>query len=312
MNFHLYSAFYGEHYFKLFKNACFRSLSWPLNREALKGATWNIFTPKEYFERVEQLLEPAGFKVNLFELGPQIQIWGVGRAPITHCDQGIILADGLRHQIRYSIEKNSKMLMAPPDTLFGDGSIANILAIGSQPGTCVSVAHSRVLSDILDDIDLMGATKGAITNAELVTLSFKHAHASWTNAEIGHPKNSSYVSGVAWRKLNKNLWSVQHRLPTVYLASFTPSDWDFWFSQNGFGSWDHRWPAENLVRQERQRFVGSSDAAWIVEITDWDKNVPPDVDRTHLQGAPDDHYWTSHYHNQINRQTNVILRGKPL
>lgn len=167
-----------------------------------------------------------------------------------------------------------------------------------------------MLPNILDEIEILGATRGSVSNASLVTLAFKNAHDSWKCAEIGHEKNNSFIGGIAWAKLSDGLWSAQHRLPTVYLADFNETDWDFFWSQVSFGGWDHRWPAENLIRQERQRYVGSSDACFVVEITDWDKNVPPDVPRENLQGRDQDAYWNGHYHNGINRQISVILRGE--
>lgn len=298
----------------MFKKACFRSLNWPQNRAALGECEWHVFTAKEHFDEVVELFKERGFKLVLHQLGDSVRVAGCGMVPLRQCDAGVILLDGLRNQIAYSIQNKARMILAPPDTIFGDGSIANLLAIGNGNGRCVAVAHPRVLPAILEEIDVLGATRGAITNAQLVTMAEKHAHVSWKCAEIGHPKNNSYVGGIAWRRLEDGLVSVTHRLPTCYLADFNSSDFDFFWSQVSWGGWDHRWPAENLIRQERQRYVGSSDACFIVEITDWDKNVPPDPQeeiRKHVDASGQmDLYWNSHYHNGIDRQTCVIFRGE--
>ncbi len=174
----------------------------------------------------------------------------------------------------------------------------------------MAVAHPRVLPSILDEIDVLGATRGSLENSKLVTLSMEHMHDSWRMCEIGHPKNKSLIGGISWRRLSgTGMYAVQHRLPTHYLADFDENDWSFWYGQVSFGSWDHRWPAENLIRQQRQRYVGSSDACYIIEVTDWDKNIPPDVDRGRVAGVKEDTYASNHYHNGVNRQTSVIFRG---
>lgn len=299
---------YGDYYINLFKRACFRSLNWPLNQAALNGCVWNIYTKKEHFEELDKLFEGYPFKLCLYEIGPSVHVAGCGYVKTTQCDGGVILLNGLRQQIQYSIANKSKMLLAPPDTVFGDGTIPNLFEIGRNSGVCVSVAHPRVLPEVLDEIDVLGATRGALSNPQLVTQTFKHAHNAWKYAESGHEKNNSFVGGIVWRELCRGIYSVNHRLPTVYLADFNESDWDFWWGQVSFGAWDHRWPSENLIRQERQRYVGSSDACMIVEVTDWDKNCPPELQDKPV--GPDDAYWNSHYHNQIDRQFSVIFRGE--
>lgn len=306
-NFHLYSAFWGDHYLDLFKRACFRSLNWPKNQAAIKGSTWNILTRKEHFEEITKLFDPYDYKVQLIDIGDSQRVAGCGFVKTTQCDAGVILLNGLRNEIAYSLQNNSRMIMAPPDTLFGDGTIPNMLKVGKDPGSCVAIAHPRVLPSILDDVETIGATRGAITNPQLVTMAFKHAHDSFKYAQLGHEKNNSYIGGISWDVLDVSTWSVSHKLPTAYLADFIPSDYDFYWSQVSFGGWDHRWPAENLIRQSRQRYVGSSDACFVVEITDHDKNVPPKL----VENAPKDGtYWNDHYHNGINKQFSVTFRGE--
>jgi len=307
MNYHLFTMMWGDHYLKLFERACFKSLNWPGNLSAIHGSTWNIFTRHEHIAQLEDLFKDRPFKLNIYPVPDQIAVSGLGLVSRDSCEMGVQLLHGLRDEVYRDICSNSKMIFAPPDTIWGEWSVSNLLKMGSQKGTCVAVCHPRVLPSILDEIDVLGATRGAISNASLVTLSFQHAHDSWKYAEIGHQKCNSYIGGIAWKKLSPGLFSVTHRLPTVYLADFQSSDFDFYWSQVSFGGWDHRWPAENLIRQERMRFVGSSDAVMVSEVTDWDKNVPPNPK---MNAPKDDSYWNNHYHNSINRQFNVIMRGE--
>ncbi len=292
-------------------------MNWPKNQAALSGHDWNIHTKREHFAELEALFKGGPFNLQLFEIGETMRVAGCTPVKTSQCEAGVILLNGIRDQIAYSIQRNSKMLLAPPDTIFGDGTIPNLIDLGTGPKTCVSVAHSRVLPGILEEIDVLGATRGGISNPQLVTMAFEHAHDSWKFADVSHPKNNSYIGGIAWRELEKGLYSVTHRLPTPYFCDFTQGDYDFFWGQVSFGGWDHRWPAENLIRQQRQRYVGSSDACFIVEVTEWDKNVPPDVsdqarkqlDYARVSGELDQ-YWNGHFHNEINRQTSVIFRGE--
>lgn len=309
-NFHVFTMVWGSHHIDLFKRGCFKSLNWPLNRSALDGHMWCVYTRKEHFEEIQSIFKDSPFKLVLAEIGDVVATTGCGVVPRKQCDDGVVLLNGLRGQIFHSIKNNSKVLMAPPDTIFGDGTVQNLLKIGSSQKTCVAVSHPRVLPKILDEIDYHCGTKGAVSNARLCKMSFENAHDSWVLSDLDHEKNRSYVGGIAWKKLSTDLYTVQHRLPTNYYCGFTESDWDFWWSQTSFGSFDHRWPAENLIRQERQRYVGSSDACFIVEVTEWDKNVPPEIDKSKIAHLEKDAYWTNHYHNGINRQTSVIFRAE--
>ena len=310
-NFHIYSAFWGDHYVNLFRDACLRSLMWPKNLEVIKGCRWNIFTKKAHFGQIEEIFKDKPFSVNVFEIGEGLDIAGCGKVPTIQCDSGVILLKGIQQEVLYSLKQKSRMILAPPDTIFGDGTVGNLLKLGSVPTSCVAVAHARVLPSILEDIAVLGATRGSISNAHLVTLAFKHAHDSWKFCEVGHEDNRSIIGGISWKELEKGLYSVVHRLPTHYLVDFIDSDWSFWWSQVSFGSWDHKFPAENMIRQERQRYAGSSDACFIVEVTEWDKNVPFQIDKSKLIGIPhEDAFFAGQFHNTINRQTSVIFRGE--
>lgn len=309
-NFQIFTMAWGSHYVQMFNRACFKSLNWPKNKAATQGSTWNIYTKREHFDEFTSIFDGAGFELRLFDIGDSVRVAGCGFVKASQCDAGVILLAGLRDQIARCLHEKKKCLFAPPDTIFGDGSVPGLLGLGSIPGSCVAVAHPRVLPAIIDEIEYFGATRGGVDNVHMVSLAMRHAHDSWKYAEMGHPKNNSFVGGISWRQLEPGLFAVTHRLPTVYLADFIPQDFDFFWGQVSFGGWDHRWPAENLLRFERQRYVGSSDAAFIVEVTEWDKNVPPEVDKKHLVGHAEDAFWNSHYHNGINRQTSVIFRGE--
>lgn len=280
-------------------------MNWSKNKEALKGAQWQIYTKKEHFAELTHLFKDSVFELALLEIEDSIRVAGCGFVKTTQCDGGVILLNGLKVQLQQSLEYKRKILFAPPDTIFGNGTIPNLLALGEREFTCVAFPHLRVHPTILDSLEYAAATKGPFSNRELCKLSLEHAHASWAQAEVGHPHNNSYVGGIAWKRLGDNLISVTHRLPTPYLIHFHPHDFDYWWSVVSFGALDHSWPGDRLIRQERLRVVGSSDACFVCEITDHDKNVPPLVESKKQSG---DEYWGDRLHHSVNRLFNVIWR----
>lgn len=225
-------------------------------------------------------------------------------------EMGAILLNGLLHTMSLCLKEGSQLLTAPPDTIFGDGTVPNLLHIGNQDGTCVAVAHPRVSPSIFAQFK-----KGQpFSNPQLVTAAWKHLHKAMSEGEAGLQRSNSFVGGISWRKLpsDNSLVSVQHRLPTCYLASFTPGDITFFQQPHDglpptYGTWDHGWPGQCLIPQQRQRYVGSSDACFIIELTDEDKNVPP-----LMNGNPyePDAFWRTEPHNAHNRQQCVIFRGE--
>jgi hypothetical protein len=307
-NFYLFTMMYGAEYIDMFKRACYRSINYPKNLEAVRGKTWAIYTKREHFEELEKLFRDSPFKLELFIIEDSMRIAGCGFIKTSLCDSGVVLLNGIRNQMLFCIKNKIKMLFCPPDTIFGDGTIPNMLKMGEGEDVCVGVAHARVHPSILDELEYVGATKGAPSNANLVTMLREHAHASWEFAEINHKNNNSYIGGIAWTRLNHDLIAVQHRLPTPYLLSFNSSDWGFWWGTVSFGALDHTWPGERLYRQERFRYCGSSDACMILEITAKDKNVPPIVEKEALENELGDAYCGDRVHHQTNRLFNVIWR----
>jgi hypothetical protein len=99
------------------------------------------------------------------------------------------------------------------------------------------------------------------------------------------------------------LYAVQHRIPTAYLARPVAADVAYFKQETDLGVWDHRWP-EILVEAQRQRVVGSSDGAFVIELT------PPAVNNPPLKrhdGAVDD-YRGQLRHHAVNRNMLAIWR----
>lgn len=293
----IFTTVWGDQHLDWFERSCIRSLSWPLNSQAIRNATWTLFTKNQDLERAKTLALKTGVT--------NIEFAGIsdiveGNTPL----MGKVLLECLLQMMDSSIRDGSKVLMAPPDTIFSEGTIQALLAAGAQKGTCVAVPHPRVSPSIFG-----GIKDSPLTGAELTSLAMKHGHRAWTEAEDGHPKQNSFVGGISWRRLGPKVIGVTHRLPTVYLAEFQSSDITAFRQPHDnlpptFGYYDHGWPSE-LITQERQRVIGSSDAACILEVTKEDLNVPPVFASN---GQEPDAFYRNLHHNKINRQYMYVMR----
>ena len=258
MGLSLLSVFWGKAHLELFEKACIKSLSFPNNLKSLinENAVWNIFSDEEFQDKIELVVrnELPGFTNINFQNISKLR---------ARCD---LLHEAIIWQIEECLATSNKMFLAMPDTIIGDGTIENLLAIASEPNTCIASPHPRVLPSILNE--------KYQSNSSLVTAAMKHPHASWTYSEESHPLQSSYIGGISWKRLNEKLISVKHYLPTPYLCQFTKEDLNYFKIIPQWGYWDHEWPA-HLIKQGRYRIATSSDIAFVVEITEQGNNRPP-------------------------------------
>src|ERR1044072_2595786 len=120
MRLQILTIVWGEKHIDLFKETVFNALSLRENLEALKysEATWNIFTDDESIEKINALDIPIQTKVRS-KKDLRAYIDPVQAATIW--------------QIEECISSKSKLLLAPPDTIFGDKSVDRLLRAGSEP-----------------------------------------------------------------------------------------------------------------------------------------------------------------------------------
>lgn len=291
MSLKILTTVYGEKHLGIWKEGCLRSLAFKKNKAEIyrQHATWNIFTDEKHFDFVKKMSD-AYF--------PELDIEVRSMVHLRNFSDPLLSA--IVWQIAECLRTNSKCLLAPPDTIFGDGTIPSLLKIGRDKHSCVAVPHPRVLPSILSEME------GSIPNAELVHFAFNHLHRSWSEAKVGHELQSSHVGGVSWDEIDKGTYVITHRLPTVYLSDFKEEDLKFFKQASSFGHYDHIWP-QTLIAEERQRLVGSSDGAFIVEITEREKNVPP-----YRYDADQSKFWQGNAHNKINRGFQSIFRAKEM
>lgn len=291
MGLQILSCVWGKNHIELFKKTAYESLSWDKNKKALieAQAIWNIIT-----DDVEAMKEIT--KDLPSPLYPIVNI----RSIELHRDYIDQVQSASIWQMETSLEAKDKVLLAPPDTIFGDGSIANLLEAGKDDDSVVVVPHARVLPSILNEMESFYLP---VDNAPLVSLAWRHLHDAWVHGERGHPNQSSYVGGVTtWRV--GNLIQGVHLLPSPYLMQFTKEDLMYFRSAISFGNFDHVWPSDILISRGRQRYLGSSDAAFIVEITEADRNVPPII-----ENQPKSGFWRDNLQTRHNAQIIFTFRG---
>jgi len=297
----IYTAVWNDRYLNLFEKTILRSFGWKKNKEALQAhkPTWSFHTTKESAAKLIPMCKKLGIEdYEVTELIPQTFD---GKTDIGWC-----LLEHFKAEINRCLETNSKLLLAPPDSLYGDGSIENILREGNQDGVCVAVPHPRVLPSIFEYPSILAESlNDELSNPQLVTESFNHLHRTWSDAQYGLPKINSRVGGVLWKKLRKGLYTVQHHLPTNYLLHFQPSDLQFFEQQIVFGAIDHIWPTK-LIQEKRERVIASSDVAFLCEVTEKNENVPPSY--PYMESEPD-RFWRNAPHNDFFKQIKCTFRG---
>jgi hypothetical protein len=251
------------------------------------GVVWNIFCEQKHSGAVTKAV---------YESLPDMPWDRISIQPFEKLrDRTDYLLSGTIWQIEKCVELDEPMLLLPSDTIWGDGSLFSIASIGMEKDSVVFVPHPRVLPTIIDE--------DFGTNAHMVSLSWKHLHRSWSEAMKGHPRQNSFVGGTYWDEVGPGIMAVTHRLPTPYFANFTKNDLDYFRLQVGYGVWDHSWPGDCLIRQGRGRFVGASDAVFMAEITEKEKNIPPVI-----RGQNPTDFWKRNPHNEFNRQVTAIWR----
>lgn len=250
---------------------------------------WHVYTDKNHVANIEKWIKEV-----LPNTIPDVKDISETRRYIDASQSAFVMS------IEECIKDKSPLLFAPPDILFGDGSINGLLKSLYEKDAVATVAHIRATSSLLKEIK---QNQKDITNPQLVSLAWKHLHRCWIDAELGHPRQNQWGTGVCWQKIEDNLYSVVHRLPTPYLMYFTDEDLQYFKIQSGFGHFDHRWPGDILMKRGRQRTITSSDVAFMIEITEPEKNI------SNIPGDKND-FWQHHYHNEINKQILVTLRGE--
>lgn len=245
----IFTPVWGEKFLSYMERGLIPSLSTPSNRAAVEGCDWIIVSTKEDAEKASLLVKNPVIKI--------VPEHNVG-------DTVGFISHGLQQAIKICLDANEALLIAMPDYVFFEGTIETLRRFEGQPGVCVGFAHPRVVPEFLD------CTGDEWESRDELWFEFRHHSFETSEYNSATQKNASFIGGISWTKLNETTLMVQHRLPSTVLANFLPEDLKYFQSQP-FSAWDHTWPAE--WKGERARFIGCSDAAFAVEITDPDSHL---------------------------------------
>lgn len=308
----LWTCFWGEKHLDLFERALVRSLSWPLNKDAIAHATWDIWTKESEFDLVADVAKSVGVNLELHAADPFLKLLDTAFLR----DNGVMVLEMFKRSITRCLESGAQMLIAPPDTIFGGDSLPNMLQAAEQPGTVVFVAHIRVLPTAIPDLEGQVNRFGpmsSVSNSRLVKIAIKNMHRSFFEAAGGLERVNSFIGGIYWKLRPNGVISIQHHLPTPYVINWTNEDLAFFSRTNPPGQWppvfgeiDHTWPA-TLFNGERARVLGSSDDAFICEVTDPEANVPPLMN---YDSDTPDRFWRGAFHNKVLKQFCITLRSE--
>lgn len=283
----IFCPVWGPKHQKLLNDALLRSLSWERNRPYIETAEWLIIT--------DSAGELARATTNIQEHFPMSSIRHFIHPELAdpNIDRGMVIIKSVQKVVDICLKESTPMLMATPDFIYGNGTIETFAKIADEPGSCATIANIRVLPSILP-----------VKHEDLVEEAFMHLHPSWAQSPL-----NLYRSGVKIAPIGVSTWAVRHFMPSPFYVNFIEEDKNYfkeWHEGKppGFGLWDHVWPT-HLLEDGRLRFIGSSDAAVMCEVTDEDSNVPP----LNAAGDPPNKFFRDHFHNKIQSQFVTIFRG---
>lgn len=278
----VFTLVYGDKYFDLFRRALLPSLQTPKNAQALKDAQWTIYAHGTDYHRLSAVAADLCKSITF--------------APILQGESAAeILANTMRQEARLCAEAGAVMFTAHPDNVFSDGSVPVMLKLAQEPGNpCVALAHPRVLPERFEY-----PPREAF---ELVDLAMENLHPSFAASDLALDSLNTWHGGVGWRRLSYGLWAVSTSCPSIFMARMTESDLPHLAKP---GAWDHEWPI-HVMEQGRMRFIGSSDAAFVVELTD--RNVHGPVLAQKPSGASCEATYPLPYHRAA-RSLQAVWRG---
>ena len=292
---HIFSPAWGQKHIALMRSALGRSFHWPRNYDVVENAKWHLVSTPEDAAAVLALAR---------EILPSATIDILVDPRLTQFDNpGYALALAVMKAMDACLADNAPLLMATPDFVYGNGTIRTMMDIADRPGTVAGMAHIRVLPTFLSTLG-----DEPLTNANLMHRAFAHSHLTWRDVQCGADPTMTYHCGVSWKWIGCGLAAVQHHMPSPFLVNFLPSDRELWQNKGepGFGFWDHDWPTY-LLRDQRMRWIGSSDAAFMAEVTDPLANLGKLLPRNPVDP---DAFFKDAYHCKIQRQFVTIFRGE--
>ena len=292
MKLRLFVICFGDKHADLYERVAIRSLTQPMNKAALSSdAVVSIYTDAATADRVGKATQA---------LSPNLDVHIMG----TSGDHYDVQNRCFIEEIGRCVREDATLLIVNPDCFWGDGSLANLLAIAGEQDVCIASPHVRVDKDKFL-VALDAPWNDVVPNDMLVALSMRTLHQSWIDADATKERSNTYQTGIALRRIGEGLYAVSHLQPTVFLARVNARDYGYFAERpTGRGLWDHFWPSQ-LIDAGRYRVVSASDAVFIAELTEADTHNTPlsPVDPKHP-----DAFFRSDPHISANRNVVGIWR----
>lgn len=283
---HIFTHVFNGGYLSQWRRAGAVSLLWPKNLEALYSVDvlWDIYTGAGIAKEVREFAASLPFKTEITQVNG-------------------IKDSSFRVALEKALQANAYFMPAPPDLIWGNGSINTLLKLMPFAyARCLAVPHVRVA-----ERKFMAEFDGSpLSNAQLVKKAFNALHEAFAGSRVPSDKSNTGTTGTVWTELTDGLYAAGFFLPTIHLMQPTADDVE-WFRRNpGSDHWDHRFPT-SLVGTDRHRIIGSSDAAFMAELTP-DEGAHPQ--RCPLQKGKWDEYNGKMPHHIQNRNTVSIFRAE--
>jgi len=169
--------------------------------------------------------------------------------------------------LKISVTDKALVLVSMPDSIFSENTVSNLVSLSDGKGVSIAVAHARVsyecsVDSWLNDSELFN---GKLNSELLVEYAMKCMHDTLKYADDMEDNNAT-LDGLSTRRLNNNNLAVIHNLPGPYLLTPIDDDINFFIRRGSFNMIDKLW-SHMLLRQSRLKIIGSSDLAFIVELT---------------------------------------------
>ncbi|TFH47466.1 MAG: hypothetical protein E4H01_08300 [Lysobacterales bacterium] len=284
MKVRIFTVAYAKHAAWWMKYAM-RALGWPANRAALAehDVTIDMYAEDSFKPMVSALAAERGYGLEWHTIKP--------RPGLNGCTHDALSA---------AVNEGAVLLPVPGDLIFGDGSIASLLRmLESGKNRAIAVSHVRVDPSKFEPL-FTGAT---LSNAELVSLAIKTMNDQQMACKLPQGKDRTWMTGISWGEVGPNLYSATYHLPSI--CAIVPLREDVtWYEKNpkSLGAWDHEFPS-TLIEPDRYRLIGSSDAAFAVELSL--KTMPKSGYGTHEV----DEYRRRLPHNLASKSTLCIWRA---
>lgn len=282
---HIFTHVFGGEPADYWMRAGAASLLWPKNLAALKSVDvlWDIYTSTASYDEIKALAAKLPFATEVTVIDDEKDA-------------------SLRPALHKALRAKAYFMPSPPDIIWGDGSVGNLLKLMPFAyGRCLAVPHVRVAQEKF----LETFTGEPLSNAQLVKKSFESLHEAFAGSKVPSDSSNTHTTGTVWCELDDDLYAAGFFLPTIHLMQPTEEDVSWFIKTQGPGHWDHRFPA-TLVGKDRQRNIGSSDCAFMAELTP-DELVHPRKSPV-IRGKWDE-YSGPLAHHYANRVAVSIFRG---